>query len=192
MKKLRAIPICLLIAAVITTGCQPSRAKGPAKPGKSFPRSLAGTWQADASYWQVTLAPDGNVVSVIDGSGVKMIMAEGGFYKAGTAEGSFLYNVYGPSFAVYNPAARQLDATITIDDFHMEFQGGVVLEGNFKFFLTGPVSADSKKWDVRLFTYGALKGGAPSKPIRSSRSFLFFTKLKTINRAWQSINNHNI
>lgn len=172
-----SLTIFLLCSAA---GCNHNKKTGPepiVKTGGEFPKHLAGTWKANAAKWQLTLAPDGNVVSLVNAAGLKMTMAEGGLFQPGPAEGTFLYFVFGPTHTNYHPKTRQLNVTVIIDRFHMKLPGGE-LQGDIKYYFTGPVSEDSQRWDVKLYSYATPKGLKPTDPNLVKPEIFVFTKVQ--------------
>jgi len=158
----RAIILVWTIFFLLLSGCQNSGDKSGGvchliPDNNQFPPSLAGIWKADASSWQITLAPDGNVVSVIDDAGWSMVLAEGGLFSPGSQQNEFLYIVYGPCYANYNPQTRQLSVTINIEHFHIELSDAV-MDTALKHYFTGPVFENGKRWNVKLFNYARFEG----------------------------------
>jgi len=147
--------------------------------GGEFPRSLAGTWKDQESSWQVTLAPDGSIVSLVNAIGSSMVIAEGGLFEDGPVEGTFLCFVFGPCYTNYNPATRELGVTVTLDDFYMQLPDEV-FEADMKYHITGPVSKDSSRWDAKLFVYVFPKGGQPTDPNTVSPQILVFNKVENV------------
>jgi hypothetical protein len=164
-------------------GCQePNRSKSGAVKGggKKFPSSLAGTWKARGSKWQVTLAPNGKVISLVNATGSSMVIKEGKmFFEEGSTRGEFLHFIFGPCFTNYNPATRELGVTVTMKDFYMQTRKGV-LEEDMKYLITGPVSEDGNRWDAKLFVYITPKGGKPTEPNSAEPKILIFDKVRDI------------
>lgn len=160
MKRLSVLVGCMIVLSSLA-GCQgsskttPGGVEGVVKGGGGFPESLAGTWKADTTKWQITLAPDANVVSFTNAGGALMNIAEGSLLHSHDEAGSYLYMVFGPCYANYDPATRKLDVTVTVERFVAGSANGA-LEGNARYFFTGPVSEDGKEWDVILQSSGGL------------------------------------
>jgi hypothetical protein len=165
-------------------GCQgPSQTASPGngseKPveraGK-FPEFLVGTWKAETTKWQITLAPDANVVSYHSAGGMRMVMAEGSMFQRNPETDGSLYLSFGPCYADYDPATRELDVTITIEHFRAGSSSGA-LEGNAHYIFTGPVSEDGKKWDVTLLSFGGVLGQERSAMDVIPPQYLTFRKV---------------
>ncbi len=175
MKRLTILFGCVFL---LFSGCQePSHSKSGCS---KFPPSLAGTWKAQGSKWQVTLAPDGKVVSLVNAIGSSMVIAEGEmFFEEGPKKGTFLRFVFGPCFTNYNLATRELGVTVTMKDFYMQLPDKV-LEEDMKYRITGPVSEDSNRWDAKLFVYITPKGGQPTDPNLVEPKVLVFDKVEDV------------
>ena len=184
MKQLVVWAGCVVFLSVLA-GCQsPAGNKSGVEviieDGGEFPQSLAGTWKAQASKWQITLAPDGNIVSLVNAIGSSMVIAEGGVFEDGHVEGTFLGFVFGPCYTNYNPATRELGVTITLDDFYMQLPDEV-FEAGMKYHITGPVSKDSSRWDAKLSVYIFPKGRRSTEPnLVGPQQILVFNKVEDI------------
>jgi hypothetical protein len=144
--------------------------------GGEFPQSLAGTWKDQTSEWQVTLAHDGKVVSLVNAIGSSMVIADEGFAEDGPEEGTFLCFVFGLCYTNYNPATRELGVIVTLEDFHMQLPDEV-LEADMEYRITGLVSEDGNRWDAKLFNYISPKDG---QPYLAGPEILVFNKVESI------------
>jgi hypothetical protein len=161
MKQSLALLGCAILLLVFS-GCQQlgrsnSNADVIVEGGGKFPKSLAGTWEAnnknDLNYWKIVFEPDGKVSSAILPLGevevkpnrtteAKGPKGESGFYEAG-------------DFTVdYKPQGRELAVNIEIKQFYLErlIEWNVILKGSWEYFVAGNISEDGKTWQANVFS----------------------------------------
>jgi len=178
MKKTLYLWLCSLLVLFSLSGCgggtcQSSRNFRVSEP---FPEFLVGTWKADASRWQLTLGPDGNVVSATGSNGIWLPIAEGRSYNEGILEGEFVYMEFGPCRADYDPAKRELSVVINIDYVRIESPKGI-LEMDIQHYLAGQVRQDGRKWDATCWTTGGVSKTIRTDPNDIVYEALLFNKL---------------
>ena len=174
---------CLLALVVLmclpVCGCEQGGGRlstGSEVSPQSFPKLLAGTWKADASDWQITLAPDGEVVSAISSNGMYLPVAKGHSLQEIAGENEFIYMEFGPSNATYDTGKRELSAVVSIEHIEMESPGGS-LEMYIQYHLTGPVDKGGRRWLVTWWTTGGSEGLGQTEPNDIDYETLFFNKL---------------
>jgi hypothetical protein len=163
-------------------GCQPEKESAPPgiaayKPkesGNSFPDFLVGTWKADKAEWMFSFEADGTISSLRHFIGVDIDVSEGGAVEQLRDEVTAVYFL-GPCEAVYTPATRQLDLTIILENFYVEFPTFRIV-GNSKDYLKGPISQDGRQWKVNWLSYGAIEGAKQPDPNSIRPKFITFTK----------------
>ena len=165
-------------------GCQPGKEAPSSKvgslkskeSGNSFPDFLVGTWKANKDRWIFNFERDGSISSFTHPAGMKIDVDEGGLMEQWRRGAVALYEL-GPCEAVYTPATRQLDVTIIIRRFQINFPNGQ-LSGNFVDYLKGQVSKDGKRWEVSWLSYATIDGSRPPDPNEIRPIPLTFTKIQ--------------
>ena len=148
--------------------------------GKSFPDFLVGTWKADNAQWIFHFEPDGRISSFRHYAGMNVDVSEGGAseeWPNGTIAAYFL----GPCEANYTPATRQLNVSIIIEYFYIDYPTGRVT-GSFSDYLRGPVSQNGKKWKARWLSYLTIDGAEPPDPNKIRPKTITFSKIQGNNQ----------
>jgi len=178
----------LLIAAGVfffgLCGCQQTEESSSSNPGsllsdKSgnlFPEFLVGTWKADKARWILTFESDGSISSFRHFVGMDIDVGEGGLSEE-WRDGIVATYILGPCQAVYTPATRQLDVTIIIEYFNIDFPNGQ-MGGDFVDYLKGPVSEDGERWTVNWLSYCTIEGAVPPDPNKIQPRPLIFKKIR--------------
>lgn len=151
--KLKAL--LLITLALYIAGCQPGETVENGKDIKPDYSTIAGTWKAENSVWQIVISEDGKVesalfpmgqVRVIPNKTVEIIMKDKS--KSRFKSGDFpLY---------YDPEHGELNVTINVIDIQVKFLDNEIT-GNNESMFTGFISEDGKEWDatlIELFDYG--------------------------------------
>lgn len=184
--------ISLILAGVFFLsglyGCQPEQetlspnihSSKSKESGHSFPDFLVGTWKADDARWILTFEPDGSISSFRHFVGMDINVAEGGLSEEWRSDVSAVYFL-GPCEAVYTPVTHQLDVTIIIEHFTIDFPNGQ-MTGNFVDYLKGRVSQDPEQWKVSWLSYCTLEGAKAPDPNIIEPRLLTFTKASDENR----------
>jgi len=177
MKRFGITAILLLSGFAFLSGCAgdlQTDVSGPDE--KLFPASLAGTWKADASNWQITLAPDGTVISAVGKGGMLLPIAQGHLYEQVPEKNEFGYMEFGPGSAEYDPSKQHLKVKIEIERVLMADPNSS-LEGKITYYFTGNISDDQNVWYVRWWTQGSF-GGVSLAPDEIVYESLVFRKVK--------------
>jgi hypothetical protein len=148
----------------------------PSETSHLFPEFLVGTWKTGKAKWVFTFEPDGSISSFNHFIGMKFNVSEGGLSEIGRDEVTSTYFL-GPCKATYNPVTRQLDVTITIEHFNIDFPDGR-MTGSFVDYLSGPVSQDGKRWMVNWLSYSTIDGATPPDPNIIRPASLAFRKIQ--------------
>jgi len=161
--------VLLFLGFLVLAGCDSASGR--------FPQFLVGTWQADASQWQITLASDGTVVSAVSNSGLLLPVAEGRLYQQSVKANEFGYFEFGPSYATYDSTERRLAVLIDIESVVIEAPSGG-MEGNARYNFSGEVSEDGGMWFATWWTDATFGGMTYSDPNEIVYESLVFKKLK--------------
>jgi hypothetical protein len=155
MKRSTVLIGCILL---LFGGCQsPSNSKSGAEVTLSgFPKSLAGTWEAnkgnDFSYWRIVFEPNGTISSAVtplaevevrpnQTTKTKGPEGEPGFIDAGD------FDVF------YNPKSHELAANIKLKRFYLDLgPSHGILKGSWAYLIAGKVSEDGKTWEGGSFS----------------------------------------
>jgi hypothetical protein len=165
-------------------GCQPGDENPSPAPdlsvasesGNMFPEFLVGTWEANNARWILTFEPDGSISSFTHFVGMDINVDDGGLIEQ-WRKGSVATYILGPCEAEYTPATRQLDVTIIIKHFNIDFPNGQ-MKGNFVDYLRGPVSEDGKQWTVDWLSYCTIEEAIPPDPNKIMPRPLIFKKIR--------------
>jgi len=145
----------ILIGCVIVllglAGCQNTGGvKVIVEGGEEFPESLAGTWKADKSKWQLVFEPDGRITSAVVGLGwTKMTPG-----KATTFPTRFGgKGIFEPGLwtVQYDHRNCELSVELVIEHFYQDL-GTYAMEGTATDLLVGPISQDGRIWEPDLFS----------------------------------------
>jgi hypothetical protein len=169
-------------------GCKPGQetvspdtdSHKPQEPGYSFPDFIAGTWKSDKAGWMISFEPNGSISSMRHFLGVDIDISEGGVREEWT-NGVVAVYFLGPCEAVYTPKTRQLDVTITIEHFYVDFST-YRMDGSCVDYLKGPISQDGKQWKVSWLNYGKIEGAKEPDPNKIQPKFITFTKIRDDNQ----------
>ena len=175
---------CLVIM-LIFSGCgqQGQKTTNPAQvkskaPKAKFPPSMVGVWKEKEYNWGFKFEPDGSISKLEHMWGIRMAVADGGFYeqsKDDYFEGTY---VLGPCKTSYNPKTKQLSVVITLDYFKMAIPDDA-LEGKTKDYFDGRIPKDGNEWHVKWRSYGWIEGAGPpdANIIEANPVELVFTRL---------------
>ena len=151
----------VLLAGLL--GCQDENKVNDVKidGGNEFPEFLVGTWKADRFDWAINFESDGSISSVVHTLwALPLNLEEGGFYVEGKLPGTYAIFVIGDCKSDYNPATRQLSATINLESYEIKMPNDTY-RGKSEDHFDGPVSEDGKTWNVEWRGYGYLEDATP-------------------------------
>ncbi len=129
---------------------------------KTFPGDIAGRWKADTDGWELVLAPDGRIVSVVISLGrVQVIPGQTTTMPTKTGgEGIF---TPGRWTVHYAPSSGELTVRIVMDHVRVEM-GGNIIEGSSTDVFAGPIDPAKGIWPTQWTTFTRYMGHAPGKP----------------------------
>ena len=151
MRRLLILLVCGLSVLLLLSGCQGSAACKSGvdviiEGGGEFPQFLVGKWKADKDGWEFVFEPDGTISSAVISLG-RIRMKPGELTVIPMKMGGKGIFEPGEWMVHYAPAGRELTVKISLKNFYIEL-GKDVLEGESKDIFTGPISQDSKFWQV--------------------------------------------
>ncbi len=177
--------VCLLPSVFcLFSGC--TQVASPTKETgiKNFPPSMVGTWLYqfgldETQKWKITFNPDGTITDIYHYVFGPMSVEEGGIYKDGPDEGTYMVATLGPLESSYDPVADAVRAEIVIDGYEMKFVEGS-LKGRIIDNLIGTVTKDGTIWEVEWRSISWLEGAAepPIDEINAHPQMITFYKVQ--------------
>lgn len=145
-----------LLGIFILVGCNEGERIKEGISKKSFPKELAGTWEADKDKKAVEIDNKGNLVSFTYGAGLKIKVVEGGISQKSPNSDSMLYMILGKTQVEYERERRFLRIVINFDDYRIELPDGSV-SGTMKEVIEGEISKDNKIWQATSTIEGTIE-----------------------------------
>jgi len=155
MKQLVVLVGCAVLLSV-TGGCQSTAGNTSGvdviiEGGGEFPEFLVGRWKADKDGWEFVFEPDGTLSSAVISLG-RVRMKPGELTVIPMKMGGQGIFEPGEWMVHYAAAGRVLTVKISLKNFYIEL-GKNVLEGESKDVFAGPISQDSKFWQVNWTSF---------------------------------------
>ena len=168
MNKIVFLLGCLFLA-VVFAGCgegngpistRPDLSPGRIK-GNTFPPIMAGAWVAQTgdqakTQWGINFEKDGTISQIIHRMAGPIDMSEGGVYKDGPEDNTYMFVVMGPNSAKYDEETDILNVAINTELYHMKLPAGIV-EGYIDDYFSGPISSDGKIWEAEWINFNQLE-----------------------------------
>ena len=143
----------IIISCLLLSGCQPSNARN----NKIDYGPIAGMWKAGGSHKAIEIDSQGNLVSLTNTAGLKILVSEGGVSKLARDGEATLNMILGDTLVEYDADSRILRVTINFDDYLIEVPGNR-LSGKMKEVWEGKISADGVTWRADGYTEATIDG----------------------------------
>lgn len=155
MKQLVVLVGCAVLLSVIG-GCQSTAGNTSGvdviiEGGGEFPEFIVGVWKSDKDGWEFVFEPDGTISSAVISLG-RIRMEPGELTVIPMKMGGKGIFEPGEWMVHYSPGDWELTVKISLKNFYIEL-GKDVLEGESKDIFTGPISQDSKFWQVNWTSF---------------------------------------